>query len=83
MKKGRDLTSGFDKFMDSIANWFKPKSKIKKVYSSGNKSRSNSTAVRTNKDQERVNEILDKISRSGYESLSKSEKDFLFKFGKD
>tara|TARA_R110002096_G_scaffold74101_1_gene175505 strand:+ start:29290 stop:30180 length:891 start_codon:yes stop_codon:yes gene_type:complete len=82
-QKGRDLTSGFDKFMDSIANWFKPKSKIKKVYSSGNKSRSNSTAVRTNKDQERVNEILDKISRSGYESLSKSEKDFLFKFGKD
>lgn len=33
-------------------------------------------------DQEKVNEILDKISKSGYDSLSKSEKDYLFKFGK-
>lgn len=30
--------------------------------------------------QKRVDEILDKISRSGYESLSKEEKDFLFKY---
>ncbi|MCE3294810.1 MAG: hypothetical protein K0R65_524 [Crocinitomicaceae bacterium] len=29
--------------------------------------------------QEKVNLILDKISRSGYESLSKAEKEFLFK----
>jgi membrane associated rhomboid family serine protease len=28
--------------------------------------------------QKKVNEILDKISKSGYESLSKEEKDFLF-----
>jgi hypothetical protein len=30
--------------------------------------------------QKKVDEILDKISRSGYESLSKAEKEFLFKF---
>ena len=29
--------------------------------------------------QARVDSILDKISRSGYDSLSKEEKDFLFK----
>jgi hypothetical protein len=29
--------------------------------------------------EERVNAILDKISRSGYDSLSKEEKDFLFR----
>jgi Txe/YoeB family toxin of Txe-Axe toxin-antitoxin module len=28
--------------------------------------------------QKRVDEILDKISRSGYEHLTKEEKDFLF-----
>lgn len=82
-QKGRDITLGFGRFMDSIANWFKPKSKIKKVYSNSNSSKSKMKVVRSNKDQEEVNEILDKISRSGYESLSKSEKDFLFKFGKD
>jgi len=29
--------------------------------------------------QKRVDEILDRISRSGYDSLSKDEKEFLFK----
>ncbi len=87
-QKGRDITAGFGKFMDNIANWFKPKSKIKKVYSNSKNSKSRSSdskmkVVRSNKEQEEVNEILDKISRSGYESLSKAEKDFLFKFGKD
>ena len=33
--------------------------------------------------QQKVDAILDKISKSGYESLSKSEKDFLFNAGKD
>ena len=30
-------------------------------------------------EQARIDHILDKISRSGYDSLSKEEKDFLFK----
>jgi membrane associated rhomboid family serine protease len=33
--------------------------------------------------EEKVNQILDKISRSGYDSLSKGEKEFLFKASKD
>jgi hypothetical protein len=33
--------------------------------------------------QRQIDEILDKISKSGYESLSKAEKDFLFKAGKE
>lgn len=36
-----------------------------------------------NAKQKKVDEILDKISRSGYESLTKEEKDFLFKAGKE
>ena len=32
--------------------------------------------------QERIDAILDKISKSGYESLTREEKDFLFKQGK-
>lgn len=33
--------------------------------------------------QQEIDKILDKISRSGYESLSKAEKDILFKAGKN
>ena len=33
-------------------------------------------------EQEKIDRILDKISASGYDSLSKAEKDFLFKAGK-
>ena len=33
--------------------------------------------------QKKIDAILDKISKSGYESLSKAEKDFLFKAGKE
>jgi len=34
-------------------------------------------------DQKKIDEILDKISDSGYDSLTKSEKEYLFKVGKD
>ena len=42
-------------------------------------------AKRYNKkfDQNKIDEILDKISDSGYDSLTKSEKEYLFKVGKD
>jgi hypothetical protein len=33
--------------------------------------------------QQVIDEILDKISKSGYESLSKSEKEILFKLSND
>jgi hypothetical protein len=35
-----------------------------------------------NMDKARMNEILEKISKSGYDSLSKEEKEFLFRMGK-
>ena len=37
---------------------------------------------RTDK-QAQVDQILDKIGKSGYDSLSKEEKEFLFKFSKE
>ena len=33
--------------------------------------------------QAKIDAILDKISKAGYESLSKQEKDYLFTHGKD
>ena len=44
--------------------------------------RSVSKIVTKDKSQQQIDEILDKISQSGYDSLSKEEKEFLFKAGK-
>jgi membrane associated rhomboid family serine protease len=81
-RKGNDLTRGLTGILDSLLSFFTPKTKqfVKVAYK-----RPVSDVVYNDvkvKDQQRVNEILDKISRSGYESLSKEEKDFLFNSSK-
>lgn len=91
LKKGNDIGKWFENIMDSIASLFKPrerKAKMKTVHRTGKTSRttkSTSGKSKFNKDekQRRVDAILDKISKSGYESLSKAEKDFLFQAGKE
>ncbi len=84
--EGKDIGSGFERFTSGIANIFKPnkKSPLKTVHKS-NKSKKVHTSVSVPKSikQKQIDDILDKISKSGYESLSKEEKDFLFKAGKD
>jgi hypothetical protein len=37
----------------------------------------------SNEHQAKIDGILDKIGKSGYDSLTKAEKDFLFKAGKN
>jgi membrane associated rhomboid family serine protease len=44
--------------------------------------KSASRIVTKDKTQQQIDEILDKISRSGYDCLTKEEKEFLFKAGK-
>lgn len=81
LDKGNDLGKWFEAVIDYFANLFKPKKKspLKTVYKS--KSRSSKNNVEKTK-QRKINDILDKISKSGYESLSQDEKDFLFRVGK-
>jgi membrane associated rhomboid family serine protease len=66
VQKGND-------WIETINKLFKPKSKLKVV--SNNTSRKPSDFPR----QEEIDLILDKISRSGYDSLSKQEKEILFR----
>lgn len=61
----------------AIAKMFKPKSKLKVVANNSAKS------VNSRPRQDEIDNILDKISRSGYESLSKQEKETLFRASKD
>lgn len=81
LRKGNDWSIGFYHLLDTIEGWFTPKPKMKTVHNAGRK-RSTSTAKNSASDQQRMDEILDKISKSGYDKLTKEEKDFLFKIGK-
>lgn len=77
IKKGKNITKGFDRFMDKLFSMFKPKQKIKVTYKRPTtKYEYNRSKVEK---QKNIDEILDKIAKSGYDSLSKKEKETLFK----
>jgi len=83
-RRGKDITKGFDRIMDSIATWFKPgKEKLKVTYkrSAGQKPPADDIQYKQEKaaEQKEIDQILDKISKAGYDSLSSREKEMLFK----
>ncbi|MEL4307369.1 rhomboid family intramembrane serine protease [Joostella sp. CR20] len=83
LQEGKDIGEGFSSVLSSISSIFKPnkKSPLKTVHKKSNQTATKK--VSKNEHQKQIDAILDKISKSGYESLSKEEKDFLFKAGKD
>ncbi|MDD2985778.1 rhomboid family intramembrane serine protease [Flavobacterium sp.] len=83
LQKGNDLTKGFSSFMDWVVNLFQQnhKTPFKKVHK--NNSYTQQKHAVKDKSQQQIDEILDKISQSGYDSLTKEEKEFLFKAGKN
>jgi len=85
LQKGIDIGSGFGKLVDTVSSWFKPKSNLKTVHRNKTKNTSSNKRKDPNQfnNQKKIDTILDKISKSGYESLSKEEKEILFKAGKD
>ncbi len=90
LDKGNDIGKWIENLIEGFQQFFssKPKrrksnkSNMKTVYKNKSYSSKTSTASKSEK-QKRIDEILDKISKSGYDSLSKEEKDFLFNAGKD
>ncbi|MBQ0735619.1 rhomboid family intramembrane serine protease [Aquimarina celericrescens] len=92
LKRGNDIGAWFEKLMDGLANMFKPKKKspLKTVHKSKTYAKSTKRSTTSAKkgytktpNQQQIDAILDKISKSGYDSLTKEEKDFLFKAGKE
>jgi membrane associated rhomboid family serine protease len=79
-RKGKDITRGFDRFMDSFADLFRKREKMKVTYKRPaddfeyNKQKAN--------EQQELDRILDKISKGGYDSLTKAEKEKLFNMKK-
>ena len=82
LSQGVDIGEPFGNKIDSIINMFKKKPKMKTVYKKQKHSHAGTSFNKKDDFQKRIDEILDKISVSGYESLSQEEKDFLFRAGK-
>lgn len=87
LRNGTDLTDGVTKSINFFVNNTqnnKQKTPFKKVYNNYNPAptASESRILKKDKTQQQIDEILDKISASGYDTLSKEEKDFLFRSGK-
>jgi membrane associated rhomboid family serine protease len=79
LKKGNDFTLGFSRFLDYLMVMFKPRKNMKVVYKKQGKTKSNADYNNQKVDnQKMVDGILDKISKSGYDSLSADEKAILF-----
>jgi len=85
-KKNTDITKGFSSFVDGLAALFKPKPKMRVTENKFKKKQKPKTDREYNEqkatDQEEMDRILGKISKSGYDSLTKQEKETLFKFSK-
>ena len=90
MKKGKDITKGFSAFMDGLVSIFKPRPKMKvssskfraskKDTGSDYKKPSSDSDYNRQKadEQAEIDRILDKISKYGYDNLTKEEKNTLF-----
>lgn len=79
-KQGNDITKGVSKAITKLSNLFYSKPKMKVVYNQEKVKKMSDDQYNTHKKatQNEIDAILDKISSSGYSSLSKREKDILF-----
>ena len=86
LKRGTDICGWFSIIVDALANVFgnkkaTPFKKVHRNFTSPPVKRT-SKIIQKDKQQQQIDEILDKISQSGYDSLTKDEKEFLFQSGK-
>lgn len=87
LQNGTDLASGFNAILDWFITIFSPRkstpfTKVHRNPKSAKPAKTTGKIVTKDKTQQQIDEILDKISKSGYDSLTADEKEFLFKAGK-
>ncbi|MCO6499743.1 MAG: rhomboid family intramembrane serine protease [Vicingus serpentipes] len=79
LKKGNDFALGFSRFLDYLKSVFLTRKKMKVVYKNPGKTKSNYEYNEQKvANQQKVDAILDKIAKSGYDSLTAEEKAILF-----
>ncbi|WP_424962387.1 rhomboid family intramembrane serine protease [Ekhidna sp.] len=88
LNKGSDMGGWVINFIHFVKSLFKPQPKIKVTHRSGNrrpsgaKKKAGASKATDQTPQSEIDAILDKISESGYESLTKDEKQKLFNASK-
>ena len=84
LAKGKDIGKWFENGIAWFQGIFTPrKSKPLKTVHRKDSVKTNVKKRAVTGQQKKIDAILDKIGKSGYDSLTKAEKDFLFKAGKD
>jgi membrane associated rhomboid family serine protease len=79
-KKGHDIGSWLNNLLDKAVGILKPRPKLNVSYRKAAKSVSDEEYNRSKVEQQKeIDRILDKIAQGGYESLTKKEKETLFK----
>jgi membrane associated rhomboid family serine protease len=81
LRRGKDWGAGLVKAAYKLWNWIKPEQKMKITFQQTPRDDYEYNRQK-NIHQEEINRILDKIAKSGYESLTKKEKEILFKQGR-
>ncbi len=80
IRKNKDLSSGIAYLTDKLTKLFTPRKKMRVKYKKKVSDMNDQEYNMYKKRQEnKINNILDKISKSGYESLTREEKEILFK----
>lgn len=79
LQGGKDIGVWLSRLIDWLSQLFTKKAKMRASVNKGRPKTDEQFNMEKHARQRHIDEILDKISRSGYDSLSKSEKEFLFK----
>ncbi len=78
LQRGNDFTAGFNRFLDKLKNLFSFKRSMKVVYKSPKSRDDVAFNAQKKANQQKIDAILDKIAKSGYDSLTGEEKAILF-----
>ncbi|HEX2395810.1 MAG TPA: rhomboid family intramembrane serine protease [Bacteroidales bacterium] len=80
LRKGKDSGLWISRIIDKITTLFKPRPRLNVAYRKTTKRVSDEEYNRRKiSEQKEIDRILDKIAKGGYESLTKNEKETLFK----
>ena len=83
LSRGKDLSKGFNSLMDNIFTRFKSRGGMKVKYKKSVRTETDMDYnARKAEEQKEIDHILDKISKGGYEALTREEKETLFRSSK-
>ena len=80
LNKGRDVTAWINRTLDTLTEFFSPRTRKPKmkIHYGGNRQKDYDYNARKKSQSDEIDRILDKLKKSGYESLTADEKKSLF-----